>query len=91
MEAYKKSKVMDMQVAIEKFLETTDKNIIFVYGENDPWTGAAAPDPKVDNVKKYIIPYGVHTDNFIQDCWYPGGEEIVKQIATDIVTILTKQ
>jgi hypothetical protein len=47
MEAYKKSKVMDMQVAIEKFLETTDKNIIFVYGENDPWTGAAAPDPRL--------------------------------------------
>ena len=37
--------------------------MIFVYGENDPWTGAAIPDNYVDNtyIKKLLIRKGVHS------------------------------
>lgn len=44
--------------------------MFFVYGGNDPWTGAAIPDPDPDDpyVKKHIVPRGVHS------AWlnYPG-------------------
>ena len=38
--------------------------MLFVYGANDPWTGAAIPDPAADDpcVKKYIVPGGIHSD-----------------------------
>ena len=37
--------------------------MFFVYGGNDPWTGAAIPDPDPDDpyVKKYIVPRGLHS------------------------------
>lgn len=37
--------------------------MVFVYGDNDPWTGAAIPDPASDDpcVKKHIVPKGVHS------------------------------
>ena len=56
MEEAKKSKTIDLQVELLKNLETTNKKLIFVYGENDPWTGAAIPDPTNPNVKKYLVP-----------------------------------
>ena len=36
--------------------------MLFVYGGNDPWTGAAIPDPDKDDpcVKKYVVPNGTH-------------------------------
>ena len=36
--------------------------MLFVYGADDPWTGAAIPDPAADDpyVKKYTVPKGVH-------------------------------
>ncbi len=42
---------------------TKDKcKMLFVYGGNDPWTGAAIPDPDKDDpcVKKYVVPKGTH-------------------------------
>ena len=42
---------------------TKDKcKMLFVYGGNDPWTGAAIPDPDKDDpcVKKYVVPNGTH-------------------------------
>ena len=42
---------------------TKDKcKMLFVYGGNDPWTGAAIPDPDKDDpcVKKYVVPSGTH-------------------------------
>ena len=39
MEKSKNSKTMDLQVNVRKNLETTTKKLIFVYGEDDPWTG----------------------------------------------------
>ena len=89
MENAKKSKVMELQVELLKNLDTTEKKLIFVYGENDPWTGAAIPDPTNPNVKKYMVPNGTHTDNFEEYGWYPGGAEVAKQITDDVVKILT--
>jgi hypothetical protein len=41
-------------------------------------------------VKKYIVPHGTHTDNFMQYAWYEGGTEVAKQILTDIIAILNQ-
>lgn len=43
--------------------EKTKCKMIFVYGDNDPWTGAAIPDNYVDNtyIKKLLIRKGVHS------------------------------
>jgi hypothetical protein len=84
----KKSKQIDLQIALMKNLETTKKKLIFVYGENDPWTGAAIPDPTNPNVKKYIVPNGTHTDDLNQYAWYPGGKEVADKIINDIKAIM---
>ena len=88
MEDGKKSKTIDLQVKLLKNLETTTKKLIFVYGEDDPWTGAAIPDPTNPNVKKYIVPHGSHNDDFKKYAWYDGGQEIVDKIMTDVKAIL---
>ena len=82
------SKTIDLQVNILINLETTEKKLIFVYGEDDPWTGGAIPDPTNPNVKKYIVPHGTHTDNFDTYGRYPGGQEIVDKIMADVRAIL---
>ena len=45
-------------------LYATKKKMVFVYGGNDPWTGAAIPSSVTSNpnVKKFIIPHGTHND-----------------------------
>ena len=88
MEKSIKSKTLDLQVKILINLETTEKKLIFVYGEDDPWTGAAIPDPTNPNVKKYIVPHGTHTDEFPKYARYPGGQEIVDKIMADVKAIL---
>ena len=88
MEKSIKSKTLDLQVKILINLETTEKKLIFVYGEDDPWTGAAIPDPTNPNVKKYIVPHGTHTDNFDTYGRYPGGQEVVDKIMADVKAIL---
>lgn len=42
--------------------------MLFVYGANDPWTGAAIPDPEPQDpyVKKYVVPNGVHS-HYLED------------------------
>lgn len=47
---------------LENNAEETKCKMIFVYGENDPWTGAAISDEYVDNtyIKKLLIRRGVH-------------------------------
>ena len=84
MEDSKNSKAIDLEVKLLENLKTTKKKLIFVYGENDPWTGAAIPDPTNPNVKKYTVPNGTHTDNFAQYAWYPGGKEVADKILADI-------
>ena len=91
MEKSKKSKSIELQVNLLKNLETTKKKLIFVYGEDDPWTGAAIPDPTNPNVKKYIIPHGTHTDEFDQYAWYEGGAKMGKQILDDIIEIMNQK
>ena len=88
MEKSIKSKTLDLQVNILNNLEDTEKKLIFVYGEDDPWTGAAIPDPTNPNVKKYIVPHGTHTDDFDTYVRYPGGQEIVDKIMADVKAIL---
>ncbi len=87
-EKSKKSKTMELQVNVRKNLETTKKKLIFVYGEDDPWTGAAIPDPTNPNVKKYIVPHGTHTDEFPKYARYPGGQEVADKIMADVKAIL---
>ena len=69
----------------------TTKKLIFIYGEDDPWTGAAIPDPTNPNVKKYIIPHGYHSDEFDEFEWYPGGKEMGQQILDDIKAIIDQK
>ncbi|MBR5964636.1 MAG: hypothetical protein IK015_00730 [Treponema sp.] len=63
-----------------KFLEDNGSNtkckMVFVYGKNDPWTGAAIPDAVVDNtyIKKFIIPQGMHSSNLNDETYYPKEE-----------------
>ena len=90
MEDSKNSKPIDLEVKLLENLKTTKKHLVFVYGENDPWTGAAIPDPTNPNVKKHIVPNGTHTDNFKQYAWYPGGKEVADQILADIKALLNQ-
>ena len=90
MEEKRNSKAIELQVLLLKNLETTHKKLIFVYGEDDPWTGAAIPNPSNPNVKKYIVPHGSHSDDFTKYAWYEGGAEVVKQIIDDVMAILNK-
>ena len=88
MKQSKESKPIELQKKLLKNLETTKKKLIFVYGEDDPWTGAAIPDPTNPNVKKYIVPHGTHTDDFKKYARYPGGQEVADKIMADVKTIL---
>ena len=60
--ASKASKKTELSYLVKDFLKTTDCKMFFVYGENDPWTGAAIDDPTNENVKKLIIKNGTHND-----------------------------
>lgn len=56
---------------IENFLPSTTMPMIFVYGENDPWTGCAIPDPTNSKVQKIIVPKGIHNDYINMENLYP--------------------
>ena len=58
----KASKKTELSYLVKDFLKTTDCKMFFVYGENDPWTGAAIDDPTNENVKKLVIKNGTHND-----------------------------
>lgn len=42
------------------FVKQTDARLVFIYGEWDPWTAAAVPDPHKPNVLYYVQPGGSH-------------------------------
>ncbi len=46
--------------------------MVFVYGENDPWTGGAIADNLADDtyVKKIIIKKGVHSSSLNNELYY---------------------
>lgn len=58
---YSNAQVLDF---LDNFLPTTTKKMVFVYGEQDPWTGSAIPDPTNPNIRKIIVPKGCHNDYF---------------------------
>ena len=64
---YNNAMTMDF---INNFLPKTSKKMVFVYGGQDTWTGAAIPDPTNSNVKKIIVPGGVHCDNMNDTRYY---------------------
>ena len=68
---------------INNFLPTTTTPMIFVYGENDPWTGCAIPDPMKPNIEKIIVPKGVHNDFINLEFYCPRAtyQQIMKAIA----------
>ncbi len=37
-------------------------NMVYVYAENDPWTGGAIETPNIANVKRFILKNTVHND-----------------------------
>lgn len=51
--------------------------MIFIYGGNDPWTGAAIPDPAPDDpyVKKHLVPKGIHSGWINNTSHYPVAEK----------------
>ena len=60
--AIKASDKTELSYLVKDFLKTTNCKMFFVYGENDPWTGAAIDDPTNENVKKMVIKGGTHND-----------------------------
>ncbi|MBO7129694.1 MAG: hypothetical protein J6W05_07990 [Prevotella sp.] len=86
MEEKRNSKAIELEVNLLKNLETTEKKLIFVYGEDDPWTGAAIPNPSNPNVKKYIVPHGTHTDDFTH--YAPGMKAVQKSPDRSLTTLL---
>ena len=51
--------------------------MLFIYGSNDPWTGAAIPDPAADDpyVKKYVVRNGVHSGHLNYDSHYTSSDK----------------
>jgi len=43
-----------------KFVKETDARMVFIYGEWDPWTAAAVPNPDKPNILYYVEPGGSH-------------------------------
>ncbi|MCK9628444.1 MAG: aminopeptidase [Bacteroidales bacterium] len=45
---------------LKKFVATTDKKMLFIYGEFDPWSSVKVDEPKNDNVVVMVQPGGSH-------------------------------
>lgn len=43
-----------------QFIKQTDAKMVFIYGEWDPWTAAAVPNPNKPNILYYVEPGGSH-------------------------------
>ena len=69
---------------LDNFLPTSKKKMVFVYCENDPWTGGAIPDSKNPNVVKFVSPGGCHSDKILDEDHFPKEwrDKIIKQINT---------
>lgn len=67
------------------FLKTTDRYLLFVYGETDAWTAFAIDDPAAktlnnpDHIKKYVLPGGCHYSK-INEFEEPVRDEIIAWI-----------
>ena len=45
---------------LRKFVATTDKNMLFIYGEYDPWSSVMVKNPENNNVIVLVQPKGSH-------------------------------
>ena len=75
---YDGGKLMNSFLDFVKNNRNKDKcKMVFIYGGNDPWTGAAIPDPDPNDpyVKKHIVPKGVHSGALNNPERYPEGEK----------------
>lgn len=45
---------------LKRFVATTDKKMMFIYGEFDPWSAVMVNEPKKENVVLFIEPKGSH-------------------------------
>ena len=46
---------------VQSFLQETNKHMMWIYGEDDPWTATAVVLPPKDNFLKIVKPGGYHT------------------------------
>ncbi|QGY44121.1 aminopeptidase [Maribellus comscasis] len=46
---------------VKKFIKTTDKNILFIYGQYDPWFASSFHIPQKENLLKVVNPGGSHS------------------------------
>ena len=76
----KKSEAIDLQVKIKDWLTTTNCKMMFIYGEDDPWTGAAIDDPTNPNVQKVIVPHGTHNDYINKWNIYQGAQAVADKV-----------
>ena len=75
---YDGGKLMNSFLDFVKNNRNKDKcKMVFIYGGNDPWTGAAIPDPDPNDpyVKKHIVPKGIHSGALNNPERYPEGEK----------------
>lgn len=76
--------------SLKKFLKTAKSKIIFVYGEDDPYTGAGMTAEDISgnsNLKLFIVPDGVHNDNFL-DANYSSDPTISSKITQAIREVI---
>lgn len=57
-EKFKFSKKLSKK--LEKFVATTNSNMIFIYGEYDPWSAVKINEPNSSNIVVFIDPAGSH-------------------------------
>ena len=53
--------IKETALRVKKFIQTTNKEIIFIYGEFDPWTASAFEVPQKSNLLKIVKPGGSHS------------------------------
>jgi hypothetical protein len=53
--------IKETALRVKKFIQTTDKEIIFIYGEYDPWTASSFEVPQKTNFLKIVKPGGSHS------------------------------
>jgi pimeloyl-ACP methyl ester carboxylesterase len=71
---------------VKEFVKTTKAKVLFVYGENDPFTGAGITSEDIGgnpNVQLLMVPDGVHNENFL-DANYSSSVEIGPQVSKAI-------
>lgn len=49
-----------MYKTLLRFTQTAPNKLMFIYGEWDPWSAVAVPNPGRENVKYYVEPRGSH-------------------------------